>query len=63
CPILSLSPLTLVTINPALIEINRAGFIVTRVNGDSDNMGRNIMSHIIAITINSCNDKSCTYRN
>ncbi|WP_088510274.1 EscV/YscV/HrcV family type III secretion system export apparatus protein [Burkholderia ubonensis] len=32
---------------PALLIAISAGFIVTRVNGDSDNMGRNIMSQLL----------------
>ncbi|EPW1928171.1 EscV/YscV/HrcV family type III secretion system export apparatus protein [Escherichia coli] len=49
----ALSTYTILTIGdglvsqiPALLISISAGFIVTRVNGDSDNMGRNIMSQI-----------------
>lgn len=33
---------------PALLIAISAGFIVTRVNGDSDNMGQNIMSQLLS---------------
>lgn len=33
---------------PALLIAISAGFIVTRVNGDSDNMGKNIMSQLLS---------------
>ncbi|MDU9457938.1 FHIPEP family type III secretion protein, partial [Escherichia coli] len=33
---------------PALFIAISAGFIVTRVNGDSDNMGQNIMSQLLS---------------
>ncbi|WP_434626724.1 EscV/YscV/HrcV family type III secretion system export apparatus protein [Chromobacterium sp. CV08] len=50
----ALSTYTMLTIGdglvaqiPALLIAISAGFIVTRVNGDSDNMGRNIMSQLL----------------
>ncbi|OXJ22559.1 EscV/YscV/HrcV family type III secretion system export apparatus protein [Burkholderia sp. HI2714] len=50
----ALSAYTMLTIGdglvaqiPALLIAISAGFIVTRVNGDSDNMGRNIMSQLL----------------
>lgn len=50
----ALSTYTMLTIGdglvaqiPALLIAISAGFIVTRVNGDSDNMGRNIMTQLL----------------
>lgn len=50
----ALSTYTMLTIGdglvaqiPALLIAISAGFIVTRVNGDSENMGRNIMSQLL----------------
>ncbi|EUD04096.1 EscV/YscV/HrcV family type III secretion system export apparatus protein [Providencia alcalifaciens] len=50
----ALSTYTMLTIGdglvaqiPALLIAISAGFIVTRVNGDSDNMGRNIMGQLL----------------
>lgn len=50
----ALSTYTMLTIGdglvaqiPALLIAISAGFIVTRVNGDSDNMGRNIMTRLL----------------
>ncbi|PRP70989.1 EscV/YscV/HrcV family type III secretion system export apparatus protein [Chromobacterium amazonense] len=50
----ALSTYTMLTIGdglvaqiPALLIAISAGFIVTRVNGDSDNMGRNIMAQLL----------------